>query len=425
MAEYKRKRRSAFKSAPKVNKKRMKSKGMPEDIKMVSEAQAHKPKKNMRVVRGKKLENKRRLKIGAIAVAVIAAVLVLCQLIMPAGIIETASNALQIIGSGSYPISLESTDSINVVSKGSYYYLLTNSSIEAYSNAGKRIFSYAHGFENPVLKTSKTRAIVFEQDGNQALLFTLNGLKKTVDIKQNIKNAAVGDNGTYALVTSADNYAAAVSVYKKNGELVYEWFSSKDLVNNVAVSPTGKKIAVSTVSSKVGTYNSKLLVLGFKSATAEFEKEYENTVVYNIDTTFTSGFSVLTANSYNFIKWSNFKFFEYKNEYNTAMFRAGNNGVAVVYNRESDKTDNRIAIFSSGGKLKREMEFKGIITDFTLKNQHIYCVSDTKVYILDNDGSIMRSADCGFGVSRSCPLGQNTMAVITDNAISKIKLEQE
>lgn len=425
MAEYKRKRRSAFTSAPKVNKKRIKDKAVPRDIKMVPQGEEKPEKNNMRVVRGKKLANKRRFKITAITVAVIAAAVALCQLIMPAGIIETASTALHTIGGGSYPISLESTDSINTVSKGTYYYLLTNSNIEAYSNAGKRIFSYAHGFENPVLKTSKTRALVFEQDGKQALIFTHSGLKKTVDSKQSIKNAAIGDNGTYALVTSPSNYAAAVSVYKKSGELVYEWFSSKDLVNNVAVSPTGKKIAVATVSSTVGAYNSKVLVLGFKSATPLFEKGYENTVIYNIDTTFAGGFSVLTANNYNFIKWSNFKFFEYKNEYNTAMFRAGNNGVAVVYNRESDKTDNRIAIFSSNGKLKREIEFKGIITDFALKNQHIYCVSDTKVYILDNDGSIMRSADCGFGVGRSCPLGQSTVAVITDNAISKIKLEQE
>ncbi len=425
MADYRRKRRSAFTSAPKVDKKRIRGNKSKENIKMFSEDETPKVKKSMRVVKGKKLENRRRLKIGLISFSIIAAVVFLCQLIMPAGIIETTTNSLKVIGGGSYPISVESTDAVNTVSKNNYYYLLTNNSINAYSNAGKKIFSYTHGFENPVLKTSKTRAIVFEQDSNQALIFTLEGLKSTVEVKHKIKNAAVGDDGTYAFVTSADNYAAAVSVYKKNGELVYEWFSSKDLVNNIAISPNGKKIAVSTITSQIGSYNSKISVLDFKSSTPKFQKEYENTVVYGIDTTFKGGFSVLTANEYNFIKWSNFKLYEYKNEYSTAMFRAGNNGVAVVYNRENDKTDNRIAIFSSTGKLKKELEFKGIITDLALKNQHIYCISDTKAYILDNDGSFMRSADCGFGVERICPLGQSAMAVITDNAISKIKLEQE
>ena len=106
------------------------------------------------------------------------------------------------------------------------------------------------------------------------------------------------------------------------------------------------------------------------------------------------------------------------------MFRSGSGGMAVVYNRESDKTDNRIAVFSKSGKLKYEFKFKGIITDFALKDGHIYTLSDSKVNILANDGSIMRSADYGFGAVRICPFSQSTAAVITDNAISRIKLEQ-
>lgn len=425
MADYKKKRRSAFKSAPKVNKKRIKGNLPPENIDMTSAEEEYKPKKNMRVVKGKKLETKRKLRISALIAVLVAIVLTVCELVIPAGLAETLSNMISVIGSGSYPASLESTNTVNAVSKGSYYYVLTNNSIAAYSNAGKKIFSYSHGFENPVLKTSKTRALVFGQDSNQALIFTLQGLKSTVDTKQKIKNAAIGDDGTYALVTSADNYAAQISVYKKNNKLVYEWFSSKELVNNVAVAPSGKKIAVSTVRSTVGSYNSKLCILNFKSATAEYERVYEDTVIYNLDTSFTGGFSVLTTNEYNFIKWSNFNTNTYKNDYNTAMFRAGNNCMAVVYNRDSDKTDNRIAIFAKNGKLKKEIKFKGIITDLGVRDGHIYCISDTKAYILDQDGKIIRSGECGFGAVRICPIGQNAVAIITDNTIGKIKLEQE
>ena len=424
MPEYKRKRRGRFQSAPKIAKKRIKRSTDSSDIKMTS-AENKTPKNNtMRVVKGKKLENRRRFKIGSYVVAVVAVVLIICQLIMPAGIIETASNAVNLIGGGSYPLNLESNDTISVVSKGSYYYVLSSTKLTAFTNAGKRVFTHTHGFENPVLRTSKTRALLFDQGKSEVLIFTLSGLEASKTIKQEIVNAAIGENGTYALVTSAENYAAKVSVFKKNNELVYEWFSAEDLVNNVAVAPNGKKIAVSTISSKVGQYNSKVSVLNFKSANALNEKTYENTIVYALDSSFGGGFSVITSNQYNFIKWSNFKTLEYKNEYNTAFFNAGNNGVAVVYNRENDKTDNRIAIFSRSGKLKSELQFKGIITDFALRNGNIYCVSDTKAYILNRQGSILRSGECGFGVVGLAPLGQNMMATVTDNEISKIKLEQ-
>ncbi len=424
MPDYKRKRRG-LKPAPRVNKKRIKKEAPQLDIEMHPQDSPAKTQKPMRVVKGKKAQAARRSRVRVLVIGFVGLVLLLCQFLIPAGLVETISTIVSPIGSGSYPLTLESNDTLNTISKGSYYYVLTNGKINAYSNGGKEIFTYTHGFENPVLKTSKTRALVFDQGGNTALIFTLSGLKKEIELKNEIKTASIGDNGTYAFVTDHENFACAVSVYKKNGKSVYEWFSSKDLVNNVAISPNGKKIAVSSFSSNIGQYTSKVSVLNFKSATPENEKNFEDTIVYSLDSSFSGGFSVLTSNSYNFIRWSNFKLKEYKNEYNTAMFRVGNSGSAVVYNRENNKTDNRIAIFNRSGKLKREIEFKGIITDFCLKNGHIYCVSDTKAYVLDNKGKVLRSADCGFGAVRISLIGQNTVALITDNKISKIKLEQE
>ena len=424
MAEYKRKKRSAFRTAPKINKNRIKGNNTQRDIKVPAENE-YKEHKNMRVVRGKRLETKRKLKAVSVILAIIIAAVLLCEWLIPAGLVETLSNTVATWGAGSYPATLESSNTINAVSKGSYYYVLTNNNIEAYSSSGKRIFSYNHGFENPVIKTSSTRALVFGQNSNQVLIFTLKGLKATVDTKKEIKTAAIGDDGTYAVVTNADSYAAQVSVYKKDGKLVYEWFSSKDLVNNVAVAPSGKKIAVSTINSSIGSYNSKLLVFEVDSSKSEYEKSYENTVIYTLDTAFTGGFSVLTSNRYDFVDWSDYETTQYENDYNTAMFRTGNNGVAVVYNRENDKTDNRIAVFSKSGELKRVLQFKGIITDFAFKDGHVYCLSDTKVYVLNDNGSVMRSADCGFGAVKVCPISQSKVAIVTDNVISEIKLEQE
>ncbi len=426
MAEYKRKRRSSFRAAPKFNKNRIKqnSQKTNEDIKMAPE-EAPKPKKNMQVLRGKKLIRKRRIKIFSLVLGILVAVLLIFEWYLPAGLSETISNRLATIGSGSYPITLGSSKTFEAVSKGSYYYVLTDNNIEAYSSGGMQIFTYSHGFENPILKTSGTRALVFGQNANEAYIFTLSGLKETVKVKEKIVTAAIGDDGTYAIVTNVDNYSAKVSVYEKDNKLAYEWFSSKVHINNVAVAPSGESIAVSTIIGDVSKLDSKLLILDLDSSKPKHEKIYENTVVRNLDTSFKNGFSVLTANRYDYINWSDFETVTYTNEYTTDEFGIGNNGMAVVYNRESNKTDNRIAIFNDDGELEREIKFKGIITDLGFKDGHVYALSDSKVYILSDDGSIMRSADYGFGAVKICPISQSAAAVITDNTISEIKLEQE
>ena len=433
MPDYKKKKVNRLRGAPRPKKARRAAILENDDIAMTSTPpkrrsepkKAEQPVSNMRVVNGKKLERKRKLRISFSAVAAAAVVIVILRLILPVGIFENVQNLTALIGSGGYPAEINSTEVLNAVSRGNYYYVLTDTRLNAYSNGGKEIYSYSHGFENPVLKTSKTRAMVFSQGGTEAYIYNLAELKNAVSTEKEIITANISDSGTYALVTRSDSYASVVSVYNKNDKLVYEWYSSEDTVNNVAVSPNGKKIAVSAFNATSGDYSAKVCVLSFDSATAEYTESYSGSPVYGIDTMSNAGFSVITENGIQFIKWSKFQKEEYKNDYSAAMFRSASGGSVAVFNRSSDKTDNRIAAFNSKGKLKSEFEFKGIISYIEIRGGHIYCISDTYVYLLSENGEVLRKAECGFGAVRISVTGTNSAAVITDNQINIIQLEQQ
>ena len=432
MPDYKKKKVNRLRGAPRPKKTKHSAMPENEDIVMTrtpakrrsTPKKAEKPLTNMRVVNGNKLLRKRRLSISFMGVAVAAVIALVLHLILPVGIFENVQNLTALIGSGSYPAEIAGTEVLNAVSRGNYYYVLTDTRLNAYSNGGKEIFSHSHGFENPVLKTSKTRAMVFSQGGNEAYIYNLAELKNTVGTEKEIITANISDSGVYALVTRSDSYASVVSVYNKNDKLIYEWYSSEDTVNNVAVSPNGKKIAVSAFNATSGDYNAKVCVLTFDSATPEYNEGYSGAPIYSIDSTGNAGFSVITENAVQFISWSKYKKTEYKNDYSAAMFRSGTNGSVAVFNRSSDKTDNRVAVFNSRGKLKSEFEFKGIIGDIEIRGGHIYCISDTFVYLLSESGEVLRKAECGFGAVRISVTGTNSVAVVTDNQIYRIQLEQ-
>ena len=432
MPDYKKKKVNRLKGAPKPKWSKGAVPQKNDDIAMTSTpvrrqskpTKTEKPVSNMRVVNGKKLERQKKIRISASALAIIAVIAVILHLILPVGIFENVQNLTALIGSGNYPAEINSSEVLNAVSRGNYYYVLTDTRLNAYSNGGKEIYSYAHGFENPVLKTSKTRAMVFSQGGNEAYIYNLAELKNTLSTEKEIITANISDSGVYALVTRSDSYASAVSVYSKSGKLLYEWYSSEDTVNNVAVSPNGKKIAVSAFNASSGDYSSKVCVLSFDSATPEYTENYSGALVYGLESSGSSGFSVITENSVQFIKWHKYKKTEYKNDYTAAMFRSASGGTVAVFNRSSDKTDNRVAVFNSRGKLKSEFEFKGIIGDIEIRGGHIYCISDTFVYLLSENGEVLRKAECGFGAVRISVTGTNSVAVITDNQINRIQLEQ-
>lgn len=82
-------------------------------------------------------------------------------------------------------------------------------------------------------------------------------------------------------------------------------------------------------------------------------------------------------------------------------------------------------LFGTKGQQKKEFEFKGTVSDIAVSGGHIYCISDTEVFLYGSDGKLLRKAECGFGGVNIAPLGRTLAAVITDNRIDKIQLEQK
>ena len=145
MPEYRKKRVNRFKPAPRRKKKPIEA---AEDIKM-SPTEKHGKKtekaeseeKNelpLRVVNGKKLERRRKTKIFVSTAAIIALILTVIHIILPVGITENLENLVSLIGNGSYPINLESSDTLNTVSRGMYYYVLTDTRLNAFTTAARK-----------------------------------------------------------------------------------------------------------------------------------------------------------------------------------------------------------------------------------------------------------------------------------------------
>lgn len=423
MPEYKKKKRGAFSYQP---KKERKPKPQDNDIVM-------KPKKSkidlslgeeVKVIRGNKLEKIRKTKIFLSFIAIFLVFILVFGLIFPAGFFETASNSLRLIGASSFPCEISGGKILDTVQKGNYFYVLSQENLNVFSVSGKKVFEYFHGFENPVLKTSSTRALLYNQGKKTLLIFNLSGLKQTLEFENEIITATISDSGKFAVATHADGYASKVTVYSKNYQKhLYEWFSAEEVVTDIALSKRANKLAVATYKSNSGEFDSKIQVLKFDSPTPKFTQEFAGELIYSIDATHSSGFTVLLKNSIKHIKWSNFSQNTYQNDYNISYFKPVNNGYLAVYNRESDNTDNRIVYFSKKIKQKQDIKFQGIISDITAKNGHIYCISGNDLIFLNDDGGILQSAKAGFGAEKIAVASSNTLVVIYDDKITKTELE--
>ncbi len=429
MPRYKKKKHNRILNAPKNRlTPPKKSAYLSEEIKMTPSSSKKVEKKTepkMKVVAGNKGQRGRRAKSLISVVAAVAVVFLILQIFLPAGVVQTFSNLTALVGTGGYPIGVSGSETLSVVPMNNYFYHLTDTHISAYSSAGKILFSDAHGFEKAVLSTSKGRALVYSQGGKQFMIYDLKGKKASLETKNEIICGAISDSGNYAIVTYSDSYASAVTVYSKRNKVLYEWYSAEETVNNVAIAASGKKIAVSTYNSSSGTLNSKFNIINFKSATPEFSKSYNDGLIYGLRTSNKFGFCVIKSDGIDTFKWSNFKYEQYNDDYRISYFRQNSSVNVSVFSRESDKTDNKIVILKKNGKLKQEVRYKGIINDIQVKGSNIYLISDTLITVLDFEGKVKHTADYGFGGEGIFVSSANVVAVVTDNEIKRVKINEK
>ena len=192
-------------------------------------------------------------------------------------------------------------------------------------------------------------------------------------------------------------------------------------MNSIAVAPSGKKIAVSTVNAEKGTLISNVYVLNFEDD-KEYEYKIEDGLVYSIYD-IGKAFSVVSSKGYSRITWSKHEKTDINSSLSLSMYRQSSNGVLLVFNRENDMNDNTVMLMSKKGEKILEFNFKGIIGDIQFSNNHIYCISESKVYLFDNKGKSLGSADCDYGVARIAPTGSHAMVTITDSEIKKLEIK--
>ena len=428
MPDYKKKKVNRFGVHTSAKKRRAPAKDGHDEIKM---SHSRKPIKEetetdrFRVVKGKKLEKKHHIRIAAAVLVFFATVYGILTWLLPVSLPENIGNTVRTFGSGEYPIELSGSETVSSDMRNGYYYTLTDTSLYAFSNGGKQIYKKLHGYSAPVLKTSETRALVFDQGGGSLAVYNLSRKVNSIgDESVHIITAAISRSGVYAVAAKTDNYASTVTVYDRNGKEIYVWNSAKDTVNSIAVSPSGKKLAVSTVNASAGSCVAKVMVFTFDSADPTVSFDISDAPVYSLEN-LGKGFMVLTSKGGSFVDWSKYRKNDITNESELDMFRRGSGAAVMVFNRSSDKSDNKVILVSQKGEKQTEFDFKGVISDIEYTGGHIYVISDTAVYSYSKKGELLQSGECDYGCKRFAVIGTDKLAVMIDNRITTAVLQKE
>lgn len=376
---------------------------------------------NIKVIRGNKnKKNIRRLTALGIAALLVIAVIAM-SIILPTGIAEYLLNAKSLIGSGSgYPASLSGGTVTDVQTAGNYYIVASSTNVEGYNANGKNIFSYRHGYEIPILKKSSSRFMLYSQGSTEFMICTLYKNLISGKTDSDILCADISDSGYYAIATQSDSYSSEVTVYNAKNDVVYQWFCSDYIINDVVLSADGKTIAVSVFNAKDGVYFSKIYILRYSSADPLKTFEYNDKLILSLRSYGRNGFWVIFNNESAYISWG--KLLQSNQTYEkNVIFARGDSSYSVIATcRNANLSDNSVYIYAKNGTQKHIIEFDGEISDIAIRGKYVYILSGRTVYLYNSAGELLNQAECDFGVERLAPLSNLRAALVTDNKIQKI-----
>lgn len=428
MPDYK-KKKVKHSGRPRVDKSRnkeipMRGKSVIRE-KRVNKNTSHTSKDNLRVVKGNKLRNRRRAQVVFSVVLTLALIIGIFQFTLPTGIVDQIRVTKAGIGAKGFPVSMGGSNILNSEKRGGLIYNLSDATIECMSVGGKNVFKGQHGYSNPVLKSSATRALVFDQGGQGYKIYSPKGLISEKTAESTIISANISRCGAYALAIRGESYASSVIVCDKNGEKLYQWNSSVEIVSDVALSPNGKQLAVAVFGSNNGEYISKIYILNFESANPVFTAEYKGEFIYSLQTNANKGFFVIYGGGVDFVHWRKHSSIKFTTENDVRFYRGNSKFSLVVNTRSADKKDNTILLINKRGKQISEIKWNQSITDVALTGNHILLLCDTNIYMLDKNGKTVRSGEAGFGGVRVVGIGLENALVLTDNQINKVALKSE
>lgn len=375
------------------------------------------------VIIGNKAKNAAKKLKKFIGIAVVATVIIIISLMTPTGLTEYIQNAILSIGSADFPKELTGSQTVSSEYRNNKLYVITDMAYNVYNSKGKTILSDTHGFSNPFMKVSSARTLVLDQNGVGYKIYNLNNAVVDLTSKNNLITGDIARNGTYAIVSKPPDYASNVEVYSKSNKLLFSWSSSKEIITAVCLSNNGKKIAVSTIYSDAGEYNSKVYVFNYKNAEPLLKLEYNLPVLY-LKTLNGSSFASVTNSKIDFVNWRNQKVTSIENEGNIINFRHISNSQFLVSCESSmNNLETHCTLYNSRFEAVQNVLFSGSAEDVSYSGGKFICFDDNTAYALDESGKTVYSAECGYSVRHIFAKKSDTLFAVSDTEVRKIVME--
>lgn len=178
-----------------------------------------------------------------------------------------------------FPYSLENIDAEKIDAIGNRMLIIgEDESLVLDSKAGE-LFSFQLGNAESRVVSFNGRALIYSNGSDKVILQSKTEQLGSIEEQGAVITAALAKNGWFATTYSAESSQSVLTVYNSRFEKEFVWNCANERVAAIALSPDGRKVAVSAIGVENAEIYSRILIFNTNETDAIYDSRVSGTLL--------------------------------------------------------------------------------------------------------------------------------------------------
>ena len=272
--------------------------------------------------------------------------------------------------------------------------IVSSLGVSYYTKDGDAAVDELIAMSNPALTCGKDRAIAYDIDGNDIVIFSGKEVLKTIKTDKNIISASMNKNGWWALATQEEGYRGSLTAYNSDSSGVYKWSSGEGYLYKGEISPSNNIMAAVTYDGS----GSRVVLMDLGSENSQREFRVDGEVILDIDFISANRLAVISENAVYIIDMQGAETasYSYDGRYLKCYSTGGNNFIALYLQDYQIGTTGCIAVINYSGEEKSSVETDEELTSLSAAGNTVAAVSGSSAYVYNDKLELLGSKELEF-----------------------------
>ena len=284
------------------------------------------------------------------------------------------------VESTNFPYSIDASENVVLKNINNKICVLTPTTYTVLDSKNATVdYTFDHGFSNPVLVSSGIYSLIYDQGQNHYRLDTTSDAVYSEASENKILCADVSKGGTAVIATTSSKKLCEFNVYNKSLKNTCNIQLSEGYIIDIAISADGRKVAAAVVSSDNANLITKIFMYDVSKQALASQTDLPGGNVADIR--FSGSALYVVGDTYAGVVRGG----EYKPSYEqgdivTEYYDYTASGELVLaFGGYTNSTENKIALIRPNGKVKRELDFNGVIKDISASGNVVSILTGNSV----------------------------------------------